>query len=459
MSRENNPQILRDELCQMFHQGLDEGVAYERLKKDPRFSTIRLSKVKAEHKHLKTEADGANRPKRAKLTISLRSDQPDPGIIEFLDRSENFLYFKNVMECNHIGNECLGFTNGVSPDARYFFLLNLRTSTNELYGFHLFDTVYNKITQVTISKHPENGIGIFYLFFISERLGILVEQLKQGNRIRPVKYFLSLVEFDVNSTELKKLETHEIERPQFMSNLPDFYVDPLATNRFVIERQRNESYTNLMYAEVIDEKIVFDEEKTTASKWAQEGSYAISDGKFFGFQPVYNTQNTNLSEASITVSSPNGRSQGTSYRLKPLPKGLRAVFGEHALVGCWASSRFFVAVETKATNIFGIAWTACETREWTLMEFSTTKQIVEMQFISTTSHLLVQTLDQNSDLRRKSHQIRKTLYRIPLGIPESLTHLAWFSLLRSTSKMVDVDPYEEASRFLPFTSDIRDSLD
>lgn len=136
--------------------------------------------------------------------------------------------------------------------------------------------------------------------------------------------------------------------------------------------------------------------------------------------------------------------------------------GDRGPIGCFALGRLYLAVETKVkanakvkkAKTFGIIWMDTVNRTWVL-KFSSPTPIINIQFVAADNTLLIHTLEGETKIAAAIHQLQTTVYRVPLKKPEPLSKLAWFSLLRLMNKMKKVDPYAEAVKFLPYTSDIQ----
>jgi hypothetical protein len=112
-----------------------------------------------------------------------------------------------------------------------------------------------------------------------------------------------------------------------------------------------------------------------------------------------------------------------------------------------------MVIRFNETQNYGIMWSKFEAQQWNELDFCVKEPITGIKFVG--SLLFVQTVDNYVQSTRDIHNVQTTLYRIPLKKPEKLADLAWFNLVRSKSRFPNVDPYEEAHKYLPYTSEIR----
>jgi len=160
-------------------------------------------------------------------------------------------------------------------------------------------------------------------------------------------------------------------------------------------------------------------------------------------------------EARVYVTRLDQGAQTLQLIFDSIPEQFSTVAKKNEVVGCFAMTRLYLAVQIKKTKHYGIIWANCETRTWELIDFFIKKPIMGIRFMTDEHFLWIQAVDKETELISGVHQVQKTFYRIPLKKPEKLSDLAWFSLVRSKSKLKGIDPYEEARKYLPLYSEIR----
>jgi len=199
----------------------------------------------------------------------------------------------------------------------------------------------------------------------------------------------------------------------------------------------------LKLGRINDDEILFEEDILTTAQDIGIRVWSLVGNTLYSFDPWKLFES---SEGCVYVIQLGHRAQTTRVSLNPLPDQFSTVGQEDRVVGNFAMNRLYLAVQDKQTKNYGIIWTNYETSKWKLSKFCTESVITCIDFMIDGQLLLIQTVDNETELISDVHQIQMTLYRIPLKKPEKLTHLAWFSLIRSKSKIPDVDPCEEASK-------------
>jgi len=219
--------------------------------------------------------------------------------------------------------------------------------------------------------------------------------------------------------------------------------------QFVLSRQRADLSSWLKRGRIVNDEIVFDEEVRIENHHGCYALYSLFRGKFFSYHMCGFNRPTGF---PLCVTNLENNGQITQLRVSLLPEEFVAIQAQNGPIGCFAMDRMYIAVEFKDKRTFGIVWMSVEERKWHSMNFCTRKPITSIKFAVTEKILLVQTLENDTGITCDSHQIKKTVYRVPLKKPHLLTSIAWFTLVRSKSRTKKINPYTEATKFLPLNS-------
>jgi len=436
MSRSSRLKDLNDELRRLFDQNINEGDAYNQVKDEDRFDTVRLTKVTAIFKQFRSK------PKR--------KEQIDPNVAELLRRTKQPSYFQSIVECNHEKMFCLKFWNGNSSDGRFFVIIDRVPIINSESNSDLKDVFSKKTCRIKIPIDPTVGGGGFSS--LTKDTGLLIKRTGYDDQKTFSAFSLSFLEFDWIDREIRKTHTLSFEEHQRRFEFQRITHDTMNSTRFLLQNWYNDDSFTLQLVRVNNDELLIEEEILTTEQDIGIGICSLVGNTLYTF----NSSDFAASiEACIYVTRLDQGAQTSRVNVDPLPEQFTAVNGEGTLVGRFAMDRLYLAVQDKRTKIYGIIWTSCETRNWELSSFFTKNSIVCINFMIDGHLLLIQVIDNEIKFTSGVHQNQKTFYRIPLKKSEKLTRLAWFSLVRSKSKIRDVDPYEEARKYLPFNSDIQ----
>jgi len=440
MDRASRLKHLNDELRRLFSQNASEQEAYDQVKDDPRFDSVRLAKVSTMYKQFRSEK--GMKPKRKKSV--------DPQLAALLYRSGQLAYFRSTLECNHEENWCLKFRNGFSSDGRFFITYNRMMEANNESNFSLKDVFGNKSCGIKIPiAHTTEEWKICPL---THDIGLLTEDAEEDDQNMFFKCSLSLLELDWTEKEMQKIHTFTFEDQLRHFNFHKITVNAMDPTRFLLQLWHDDDSTTLKIGQVRNGEIVFGGDILPTNQDIGGVIDSFVGNTLYSFDPW---DFVDFNEACIDVTQLDQDGQTSHVILDSIPEKFSTVNGEDYIVGCFAMERVCLAVQHKKTKYYGIIWTDCKTREWQLVKFYVKKPITELQFMANGYFLCIQTTDKETEVLSDVHQVQKTFYRIPLKKPEKLSDLAWFSLVRSKSKLKGVDPYEESRRYLPFYSEIR----
>jgi len=108
MSKASRFKELKDELRQLFEQHVSEQEAYDQLKEDPRFDTIRLAKVTTIYEQFRNEKASKKKNKAANQEeIPMHIEPVIPSSIKRLQRTEQLSFIRSIVECDHNQHQCL----------------------------------------------------------------------------------------------------------------------------------------------------------------------------------------------------------------------------------------------------------------------------------------------------------------------------------------------------------------
>jgi len=430
---------LNEELQRLYDEDVNEQDAYDQVKDDSRFDGVRLSKVTAIYTQFRSHQE---------------KKQIDPYVTELLRQTIQLSCFQTIVECDHKKNGCLKFWMGDSSDGRFFLTHDDEPINESESNSDLKDVFSNKSCRI---KVPTVHKGKDYDFWpLIQDFGLLIEQTDYDGQGNFSKYSLNLLELDWTGKKIQKIHTLEFEDQQRRFYYQTINVDVMDPIRFLLQNWHDDGSVTLKTGRVNDDKILFEEDILLTDQDIGIGFCSLFGNTLYSFDPWKFVRSN---EACVYVTRLDQDAQTTLVDLSPLPEQFSIVGEKVTNIGCLAMDRLYLLVQNKQTKIYGIIWAKCETRNWELTSFFTKNPITRIEFMIDGHFLLVQTVDSEIELISDVHQMRKTFYRIPLKKPEKLTHLAWFSLVRSKSKMRNVDPYEEASKYLPYTSEIRCPFD
>jgi len=439
MSRSSRLKNLSDELQLLFDQNFSEEDAYNQVKGDARFDTVRLSKVTTMFKQFRSK------PKRKKSI--------DSNVAELLRRSMQLCYFQSTTECDHKKNACLAFWSGESTDGRFFVTLDNPINENAS-NSDFKDFFGDKACRINFPISPKVGGGSTWL--LTCETIFLIEHSEYDAQGTFSTFSLSLLELDLIDKKMQKIHTLSFEDHQRRFRFEKILFDSMDPMQFLLRYRHNDGSNTLKVGRVHDDEILLGDEIRHVDQDVGVGSWSLVGNTVYTFNPF---TFADLSEDCIYVTRLDQGTQTSQINLDPLPGKFSIVGGEENPIGCFAMSRFYFAVQDKQTKLYTIIWTSCETREWKSINFCTRNSIMRIEFMINGCLLLIQTADNETKLVSGVHQVQKSFYRIPLKKPEKLTHLAWFSLLRSKRKIRNVDAYEEARKYLPFNSEIQCPFD
>jgi len=319
-------------------------------------------------------------------------------------------------------------------------------------NFSLIDTFSNKKSQIKIQLDPVEEQDVHTFYPLTYDFVLLIVRTDYDDENTFSKITMSLLELDWTSKKSKKLHTITIEDQQRRFQLISIIVDEMDPTKFLLRLLHADNFLTLKFGDVSNNEIFFNEGILidhngflwTRNSIAANKLYTLDMDDFVG----RNTISTNITDLE------NGtQSLSFSFDLSQLPERFSRLNG--AFTACFTPNRVFMAIQFKNTQNYGIVWSNSEAQEWSEMDFCTEEQILDIKFITDGGLLLVRTARKETELIRSVHHVQMTLYRIPLKKPEKLSNLAWFNLVRSKSQLPNVDPYEEAHKYLPYNSEIR----
>jgi len=457
MSRTSHLKELQEELRLLFDQGISEQDAYNQLKDDPRFGTLRLAKITTIYNVFRSEQ--AKKPKRHKPAENLQLEilqlpekEQDPLQVERLLRSEQFAYFRSMFECDHKkNNRCLRMLHIKSLDGRFFVRFNQMPGSNSTASLSLLDTFSKKSSQIKLSLDPMEEYDAHTFHPLTYDIGLLAERTYYDDENTFSKISVSLLELDWTNKESRKLHTVTIEDQQQHFQFLSIIVDEMDPAKFILRLLRDDGLVTLNHGSVIDDEIFFNDGALVDHNFFTERhSFAgnelhVLDGFSFMWMNTISAGVTDLEDGTESISF--------SFDLSQLSERFSRVENMYAV--CFNSDRVFMATQFKDTQYYGIIWSKLEAQQWIEMDFCVKEPIKGIQLVADGSLLLVLTTSKETKLTRDVHRFQTTLYRIPLKKPEKLSGLAWFSLVRSKSRIPNVDPYDEARKYLPYTSEIQ----
>jgi len=277
--------------------------------------------------------------------------------------------------------------------------------------------------------------------------GLLLEKVNSVDVLTFTKLSLSLLKLDWINKDVRKLHTLTFEDQERRFNIPNVFVDRIDPTKFLLQYRNMGGFLVLKCGIVVNGKICFKEDILMEDR--RIIIFSLAGNKLYALSPFEVLLN-NIS--SIRVVNLDQGAQTSQFDLDSLPEQLSRV--EKTTI-CFAFDRLFISIQFKNTQTYGIVWATYEAREWKELNFYTKEPITNIEFMHEENLLLVQTADGGIELVYGVHRVKKTFYRIPLKKPEKLSNLAWFSLVRSKSRLPNVDPYEEARKYLPYSSKIR----
>jgi len=440
MDRTGRLKELQDALRYLYGQKIDEQAAYDQLRGDPRFEGwIRLPKVQIIYKQLRSE-----RTKSAKTSSSKPLIEEPPISVVSQIKKCIFPFYKATLQCNHELHPCLKNSRGVSVDARFIFYYYRSKTSHNSCKFLLHDLQSNKERYIKIQKTP-NAQFICFRSFNSD-FGLSFES--DGDFM-----IVNLIELDWTVEKMRAIHTIHFS----LRTPSSLFCDPSDSTRFVHISTVEPVGALAKFYEVGNNGIVL-EHSNLIETWPGSSSNSFFDGKFYGFE--YRNEFGKLPFPSIHVNSLEPNAQTSVFALKWPSDSFQVVFSNDSIVYSWIRDRFYTVIKFDEDETFGVAWISCEMPEWISLDFHTVEPIVRIQFIVEHGILLVQTADEETELDSSNvHQLKRTFYRIPFKKPELLTNLAWSAFVHSKSKIIGIDPYEEARKYLPFTSEIQCQFD
>jgi len=444
MSRTSHLKELQDELRPLFTRGIDEQDAYDQLKEDPRFGTLRLAKVSTIYKAFREQA---TKPKRRKSAKALH--------LERLQRSEQFSFFRSMVECDHKKNQCLSC--GLYEkflDGRFCVHSELISKTDNSGILSLFDAFSNKTSQIKLSLNPGESEFAYHFYPLTYNTGLLTENTDYADQYTFAKISVTLLEVDWTNKEIKKIHSVTIGDQQHRYKLSHIIVDGLDPGNFILRLANNDGSFILKFGCMVNDEISLKEKDIRG-----EGRYLlvfIDHWLFFGNKLCMLSVADFIFEGMISGYMMNlDRGRKTfSFEWYQFPE--HVWFIDRPSAACVGFDRVFSAIQFKKTQHYGIVWSKFGAQQWVEMDFCVKERIIGIKFIADEGLLLVQTASKE-DAKSTFYfdRFETTLYRIPLKKPEKLTDLAWFNLVRSKSRLPDVYSYEEAHKYLPYNSEIR----
>jgi hypothetical protein len=441
MSRASNLKDLVDELRGLYDNNFTEQEAYDQLKDDPRLNPVRFAKISAIYKQFKTQRK------------SRRIQLANPFSSERLRKSTHLSYYKADLECNHKKNDCLKFHYGGLFNGRFYLLFDRSATSSKMFGFSILDTFSNKKAKITIDRDPEDNFRHFSLNFLSYDLGLLIEHQEYNVHGTFALYDISLIEFDWETCKTHKIHSLSFEHNEGQLTSLKTHIDSINPGRFILETRTVGTTAFLEVGDIQEDKIVFEEKTFEPDLHTCDGFYSLVDTKMYNFYPCLFEPN----DAPFYVTNLEKNGKISKFKFNEPPKGFSIAEETDCYIGCMGMERIYLAIKSDKTGTFGIMWASEYSKEWTLLDFCVKKPIINMTFVADENLILVQTLDNETKIISNKHRILKTFYRVPLKKPDTLSALAWFSLVRS--KRNAFDPYKEASKYLPFNSTLRCPFD
>jgi len=429
MSRTGLLLDLANELRRLYTQNIDEHLAYNTLQADERFKgLINLAKVQEIYRQLQSASPSS-------------LVQPfDFSILNQQSQQLIFPFYKTKFVCDHQIQPCLKRSFGFSVNGRFVFY-HIRSQIGyPVAGFLLHDTFSNKERYITLEKRRDVHFSDF--IFLNENLGLLFERNSEF-------IFSSVVELDWTKKRMRKTQTSDL-LPNDSSRV---LIDPLNPEQVVFSHAIFQMGIQLRFCSIQGNQIA-QERAVSREPWPYFAVNSLFDGKLYGFE--HRNLHGKLLHPAIRVNSLEPNSNLYLFVLEWPSDDFYVLYSMDEMICCWIRDRFYVVVKFEKGAEFGIAWASCETLKWTLLKFQTDERIIKLQFVVESSTLLVQTVDaEMRSVGENTHGVKHTFYRIPFKKPESLSNLAWSALVQLKSKLPNIDPYEEARRYLPFTSEIQ----
>jgi len=442
MNRMNRLNDLVGELRKFYLQEIDEETAFNDLENDLRFEGwLKLGRVKAIYKRFKQELDNPGQPQLdappAFTNLSSLFVPRFPGRYQALQSM--YPFYNMTFVCEHEIQPCLRLSYGYSPNARFVFY-HIRSKPNhDVASFLLRDMFSNKDRYITMGKEPNSYFNGF--FFLNDNFGLLLEKNETAG-------FSSLVEMDWTGRKMRKIQTDYL-LPKRNSGV---LIDSLDSSQVAFTFATIGGGILLHFYNIGDNEIVL-ESAGSVAQWPGACVNSIFDGTLYGFE------HSNL-QTTLRVNRLEPDSETSIVNFEWPSNGFHVLHSVDNMVCCWVRDRFYAIAKLDEIEKFGIAWASHKTRKWTLIKFSTVERIIKMQFIVENSILLVQTVDDTPKPEdTTNHRVYHTFYRIPLKKPDSLSTLAWCSLVQAKGKLNFANPYEEARRYLPLTSEIQYPFD
>jgi len=425
-------------LC--FLQNANVQAAFMSLKDEKRFEGwVTLPKVQKIYKQLK------ERRKTQPISPSLHDKElilsPDVFKPPKKDKPMSFPFHKTDLH-HEIGSN-LKSPRGFSKDG-LSVLYNIHLKDDSCgYEFRLYDTLNNKDRCITAQKRSGATFDSFY--FLNEKLGLLFEKTDTAT------YSSTLMKLNLASKKMEIIGTDDLLSKRSSGVL----IDPMHPEKVVFSRDIGDMIMRLQFCEVNDVRI-YPKKHFFVRSWPEDGVNALFDGKLYCFD--CRSLSGGIGFPSIHVIELKQESESSKFALKWPLKKFRILDSMDNLICCWARDRFYAVVRLEKGGKFGIAWTSCATLKWTRLKFFSVERIVNLQFVTEENILFVQTVSLKYS-KGMIHQVQHTSHRIPIKKPDSLSSIAWSSLVQLKRKIPDVDPYEEARKYLPYTSDIRYPFD
>jgi len=315
----------------------------------------------------------------------------------------------------------------------------------------LTDTFSNKSSRIKLPLAVTEHGYEFTFSPLAYDTGLLIERSGYEDTGEYSTLSVSLLEMDWANKGVRKLQTLTIEEQERLFILQDLIVDEMNQARFLLRYWLNDRSLVMKRGTIVENEILFEDDILFANRNLSFDLLSLVGDTLYTFDLV-NLMLRNAT-ASINVINLNQGAQTAQFDLARLPE--RCLYSGGMIVACLTPNRLFMAVRSNKTHSYGIVWTNCETREWTEMDFCTERQITSIRFMVDGGLLVIQTTENITEITQGVHSMQKALYRIPLKTPEKLANLAWFSLVRSKSRIPNIDPYDEARKYLPFNSEIQ----
>jgi len=451
MSRTSQLKELQDELRSRFDRGISEQDAHDQLKDDSRFGTLRLAKVSTIYKEFRSKQ--TTKPKHHKpaesIQLELPGEEQSPLELKRFLRSEQLSYFRSILQCNHKDHECLRFLHTQSPDGRFVVFSGLMSEEDNPGNFSLIDIFSNKTSQIKIQLDPIENDSSHEFYPLTYDMGLLIEGVNYAYQLTFGKISVNLLEFDWVNKKSQKLHTIKLEDPQRPYKSLSVIVDEMDSANFVLRLVNSDNSITLKHGNVVDKEILFKKDIQVGGSvfWTSKCDFLVDD-KFY---TLYMSNFVFRNSFSAHIIDLDRGTQASSFRLNQSPDHISLLLGKFSI--CIAPDRVFMVIRFNETQNYGIMWSKFEAQQWNELDFCVKEPITGIKFVG--SLLFVQTVDNYVQSTRDIHNVQTTLYRIPLKKPEKLADLAWFNLVRSKSRFPNVDPYEEAHKYLPYTSEIR----